>query len=226
MPTLTRHYLQPTLDFLSSLQKHNNKPWFDAHRAEYQTAKQRFEEFVDVFIDEFRSVEDFENLSAKDCLFRINRDVRFSKDKSPYKTNMGATIALGGKYSIRAPYYIHVEPPNRSFLAGGVYAPTPDQLAALRRHIDHDPAALRAVVADRGFKKHFGTLAGEQLKSPPRGYAADHPAIDLLKFKQFIVMHPRTDQEVLSSRFLAHTVDVFTALKPLLDWLNQALVQN
>ena len=181
MTTFPRHHLQPTLDFLLALQKHNNKPWFDAHRDAYQEAKQRFEEFVDAFIDEFRSIEDFADLSAKDCLFRINRDVRFSKDKSPYKPNMGASIALGGKHSIRAPYYIHLEPPDKSFLAGGVYMPTPDQLAAIRQAIDRDPEKLKAAITSRPFKKYFGTLSGEKLKTPPRGYASDHPEIELLK---------------------------------------------
>jgi uncharacterized protein (TIGR02453 family) len=224
MTALPRQQLQPTLDFLLALQKHNNKPWFDAHRAEYQAAKQRFAEFVDTFIDEFRSIEDFADLSAKDCLFRINRDVRFAKDKSPYKPNLGASIALGGKHSIRAPYYIHLEPPNKSFLAGGVYAPTPDQLAAIRKAIDRDAEPLKAAINHRAFKKYFGTLSGEKLKTPPRGYAADHPEIELLKFKQFITLHPLADKDVLSPRLMSHTVEVFVALKPLLDWLNLVLV--
>jgi uncharacterized protein (TIGR02453 family) len=224
MTTFPRHHLQPTLDFLLALQKHNNKTWFEAHRAGYQEAKQRFAEFVDTFIDEFRSIEDFADLSAKDCLFRINRDVRFSKDKSPYKPNMGASIALGGKHSIRAPYYIHLEPPDKSFLAGGAYMPTPDQLAAIRKAIDHDPEKLKVAITSRPFKKYFGTLSGEKLKTPPRGYASDHPEIELLKAKQFITIHPLSDKDVLAPRLLSHTVEVFAALKPLLDWLNASLL--
>lgn len=224
MTTLARNHLQPTLDFLRALQKHNNKPWFDAHRVDYLEARQRFEDFVGTFIDEFRPIEDFENLTAKDCLFRVNRDVRFSKDKSPYKPNMGASIALGGKHSIRAPYYIHLEPPNKSFLAGGACAPTPDQLAALRRSLDRDPASLTAILSAKPFKKYFGTLSGEKLKTPPRGYASDHPAIELLKYKQFTTVHPLADKDVLAPRLLSHTVEVFAALKPLLDWINASLL--
>jgi uncharacterized protein (TIGR02453 family) len=218
--------LQPTLNFLRVLQAHNNKPWFQAHRAEYEAARQAFEDFVDDFIQEFRSIEDFENLSAKDCVFRIYRDVRFAKDKSPYKPNMGASIALGGKHSLRAPYYIHVEPPDQSFLAGGVYMPTPDQLAAIRRAIERDPSGLKAAIGSKPFKKHFGSLTGEQLKTPPRGYAADHPEIELLKYKQFVTISALTDQDVLSPRLLARTMDVFTALKPLLDWLNAVVLPS
>lgn len=218
--------LKPALDFLSALQAHNNKSWFQAHRAEYDVARQAFEAFVDDFIQEFRSIEDFENLSAKDCVFRIYRDVRFSKDKSPYKSNMGASISLGGKHSLRAPYYIHLEPPNKSFLAGGVYMPTSEQLAAIRRAIMRDPTGLKAAITSKPFKKYFGALSGEQLKTPPRGYPADHPEIELLKYKQFITGHALTDKAVLSPGLLKHTVEVFTALKPLLDWLNDAVLPS
>ena len=216
--------LKPTLDFLLALQANNNKPWFQAHRAEYETARQCYEDYVDYFIQEFRAIEDFEDLSAKDCVFRIYRDVRFARDKAPYKPNMGASIALGGKHSLRAPYYIHIEPLDKSFLAGGVYMPTPEQLAAIRQAIDRDPSKLKAAIGSKPFKKYFGSLSGERLKTPPRGYSGDHPEIELLKYKQFITGHALTDKDVLSPRLLARTVEVFTALKPLLDFLNDALL--
>lgn len=218
--------LKPTFDFLLALQAHNNKPWFQAHRVEYEVARQCYAEFIDDFIQEFRLIEDFENLSAKDCVFRIYRDVRFAKDKAPYKPNMGASIALGGKHSLRAAYYIHIEPPGKSFLAGGVYMPTPDQLAAIRRAIDRDPSKLKAAIGSKPFKKYFGSLSGEKLKTPPRGYPADHPEIELLKYKQFITSSALTDKDVLSPRLVAGTVEVFAALKPLLDFLNDAVLPS
>ncbi len=218
--------LKPTLDFLRALQAHNNKPWFQAHRTEYEDAHQRFEDYVDDFIQEFRSIEDFENLTAKDCVFRIYRDVRFAKDKSPYKPNMAASVALGGKHSLRAPYYIHIEPPDKSFLAGGVYMPAPDQLAAIRRAIDRDPSRLKAAISSKPFKKHFGALSGEKLKTPPRSYPADHPEIELLKYKQFITAHDLSDREVLAPRLVTQTVEIFAALKPLLDFLNDAVLPS
>ncbi len=226
MPTLPRLHLKPTLDFLLALQANNNKPWFQAHRAEYEAARQCFENYVDGFIQEFRPIEDFENLSAKDCAFRIYRDVRFSKDKAPYRSNMAASVALGGKHSLRAPYYIHIEPPDHSFLAGGIYMPTPDQLAAIRRAIDRDPSRLKAAIRSKSFKKYFGSLSGEQLKTPPRGYDGDHPEIELLKYKQFITSYALADKDVLSPRLVARTVEVFTALKPLLDFLNDAVLPS
>jgi uncharacterized protein (TIGR02453 family) len=218
--------LKPALDFLLALQANNHKPWFQAQRAEYETARQCFEDYVDDFIQEFRVIEDFENLAAKDCVFRIYRDVRFARDKAPYKPNMGASVALGGKHSLRAPYYIHLEPPDKSFLAGGSYMPTPAQLAAIRRVIDRDPAGLKAAIGSRPFKKYFGSLSGEKLKTPPRGYPGDHPEIELLKYKQIIAGHALTDKDVLSPRLLSHTVEVFAALKPLLDFLNDAVLPS
>ena len=220
----TATQLKPTFDFLAALKKHNNKDWFEAHRAEYEEARQRFADFVDAFIDEFRPIEDFADLSAKDCMYRINRDVRFSKDKSPYQTNMGASIALGGKHSVRAPYYIHLQPADESMLAGGAYAPTPEQLAAIRSAIDRDPAALKKIVNAKPFVKAFGPLSGERIKTAPKGYERDHPAIELLQYKQIVAAHPLTDKVVLSSNLVAHTVEVFAALKPLLDWLNTILL--
>jgi uncharacterized protein (TIGR02453 family) len=218
--------LKPALDFLLALQAHNNKPWFHAHRADYETARQCFEDYVDDFIQEFRVIEDFEGLLAKDCVFRIYRDVRFARDKAPYKPNMGASVALGGRHSLRAPYYIHLEPPDKSFLAGGSYMPTPEQLAAIRRSIDRDPTGLKVALGGRPFKKYFGSLSGEKLKTPPRGYPGDHPEIELLKYKQFIAGHALTDNDILSSRLLSHTVEVCAALKPLLDFLNEAVLPS
>ena len=218
--------LKPALDFLSALQAHNNKPWFQAHRAEYETARQCFEDYVDDFIQEFRAIEDFEDLSAKDCVFRIYRDVRFAKDKSPYKPNMAASVALSGKHSLRAPYYIHLEPSDKSFLAGGIYLPTPEQLAAIRQAIVRDPVRLKAAIGSKPFKKYFGSLSGEKLKTPPRGYPGDHPEIELLKYKQFITGHALTDKDVLSPRLLSRTVEVFAALEPLLDFLDDAVLPS
>ena len=218
--------LKPALDFLLALQANNNKPWFQAHRAEYDAARQCFEDYVDDFIQEFRAIEDFENLAAKDCVFRIYRDVRFAKDKSPYKPNMGASVALGGKHSLRAPYYIHLEPSDKSFLAGGIYLPTPEQLAAIRQAIVRDPVRLKAAIGSKPFKKYFGSLSGEKLKTPPRGYPGDHPEIELLKYKQFITGHALTDKEVLSPRLLSRTVEVFAALEPLLDFLDDAVLPS
>lgn len=224
---LPRNHLKPALDFLSQLKAHNNKAWFDAHRAEYDLARRRFEDFIEIVIDEFRPVEDFENLTPKDCLFRINRDVRFSADKSPYKINFGASLALGGKHSRRMPYYIHLQPGDQSLLAGGLYMPTPEQIGRVRAAIAANSTPLRKLLRAKAFVEYFGVVTDEtegRLKTAPKGYDRDHPDIDLLQFKQWAVMHPLTDKQVLSPDLLPYTIKVFKALKPLNDWLNSILL--
>jgi uncharacterized protein (TIGR02453 family) len=218
---------KPAFDFLSALKKHNNKVWFDAHRADYEAAKQDVEEFIEAVIDEFRPIEDFENLTPKDCLFRINRDMRFSQDKSPYKINFGASLALGGRHSRRMPYYIHLQPGNESLLAGGLYLPTPEQIGKVRAAIAADSRPLRKILRGKAFVENFGVITDEtagRLKTAPKGYGRDHPDIDLLQFKQWSVMHPLTDKEVLAPDLLPRTIKVFKALKPLNDWLNAILL--
>src|SRR5215510_11241128 len=130
--------LKPVLDFLSDLKKHNNKEWFEKNRAAYETAKANFEALVDQLIGEYGKIENLGGITAKDCVMRIYRDVRFSKDKSPYKTNMSATIAPGGKKSTSLGYYLHLQPHNETLIAGGMYMPTPEQLARFRSAIDRN----------------------------------------------------------------------------------------
>src|SRR5919199_2897449 len=143
--------LKPTLDFLGKLKQNNNKAWFDANRARYEEARAQFEDFVQLLIAEINKFDDLGALSAKECIFRINRDIRFSKDKSPYKTNMGASIAPGGKKSTRQSYYVHIAPHDRSFLAGGLYMPTPEQLAKFRQAIDRDAARFKRIINAKDF---------------------------------------------------------------------------
>jgi uncharacterized protein (TIGR02453 family) len=215
--------LKPTFDFLSDLKQHNNKPWFEQNRAAYELAKARFESFVDELILAYGGIEDFGGITAKDCVMRIYRDTRFSKDKSPYKTNMGATLAPGGKKSERLGYHLHLQPNDQSLIAGGLYMPGPEQLAGFRQAIDQDAAPFKAILMDKEFKKYFGTLEGEKLKSVPQGYSREHPEIDLLRFKQVVVVHHLSDETVLSPKFGTHTIKVFTAMKPFLDYLNMIL---
>jgi uncharacterized protein (TIGR02453 family) len=227
MTSLTRNQLQPVFEFLSALQAHNTKAWFDAHRADYDAAKQAVEALIEAVIDEFRPIEDFEDLTPKDCLFRINRDVRFAKDKSPYKINFGASLALGGKHSRRMPYYIHLQPGNQSLLAGGLYMPTPEQIGKVRAAIAADSAPLRKILRGKAFIENFGVVTDEtegRLKTAPKGYDRDHPDVDLLQFKQWAVTKPLTDKAVLAPDLVAQTVKVFKILKPLNDWLNSILL--
>src|SRR5215212_3171464 len=138
--------LRPVLDFLSDLKRHNNKAWFEENRAAYEIAKTCFESFVDQLIGEYEKTEDLGGISAKDCIMRIYRDTRFSKDKSPYKTNMSATIAPGGKKSTSLGYHLHMQPHSETLIAGGLYMPTPEQLAKFRRAIAQDAAPFKAIL--------------------------------------------------------------------------------
>jgi uncharacterized protein (TIGR02453 family) len=213
--------LAPILDFLSELEKNNTRPWFEDHRREYQLAKDSFEELVNQVIDEYRPVEDMGGLRAKDCMMRIFRDMRFSKDKLPYRTSMAASIAAGGRKSGRIAYYLHLESHNRSMIAGGLYMPEPEQITRFRETVSHRPWIFKSIIADPEFTQYFGRLQGEKLKTVPKGFAADHPEIELLRLKEVLATHALPDQVVLSEGFTTHIVKTFTALKPFLDYLNE-----
>ena len=216
--------LKPTFVFLNSLSKNNNREWFEQHRAQYETAKGQFELLIDELIMAYSDVEDFRGVTAKDCVMRIFRDVRFSKDKTPYRISMGASIGSGGKRSTRMAYYVHLEPHNKSMIAGGLYMPEAAHLAAFRTAIDRDASQFKKIVNDKEFKKYFGSIdANEKLKTAPQGYAKDHPEIDLLRLKQITAAHLFTDEQVLSKQFPAHAIKTFTVMKPFLDYFNEIL---
>jgi uncharacterized protein (TIGR02453 family) len=215
--------LKSVLDFLSDLKGHNNKAWFEEHRSAYDTARTNFENFVDQLISEYGRIDDTGGITAKDCIMRIYRDTRFSKDKSLYKTNMGATIAPGGKKSTSLGYHLHMQPHDETLIAGGLYMPTPEQLTSFRSAIDRDAAPFKAIINDKEFKKYFGTLEGEKVKTVPQGYTREHPEIELLRFKQVVVVHRLSDEMVLSPKFRTHVIKTFIAMKPFLDYLNATL---
>ena len=212
--------LKPTINFLAELEAHNNKVRFEEQRADYLVAKNNFENYVDGFISAFRPIEDFGDLAAASCIFRINRDVRFSKDKSPYKTNMGAHITHGGRKSGTIGYYIHLAPHGECMIAGGLHMPSPEQLNKFRQAIDRDASRFEKIVGRKEFVQTFGKIDGEKLKTAPQGFARDHPAIEWLKLKEIVASHRLTDKQVVSADFLPHTVEVCKALKPFIDYLN------
>jgi uncharacterized protein (TIGR02453 family) len=216
-----------TIDFLKGLKKNNNREWFEANRKKYEAARADFASFIQSVID-IHSKKDpsIKNLSAKDCMFRINRDIRFSKDKSPYKTNFGASINKGGKRPHDYPgYYFHLEPGN-SFAGGGLYMPMPEELKKLRQEIDYNFDGLKKILAAKNFKRIYGDLDhSEELKLSrvPRGYEQDHPAAEYLKLKSHIAMVPVTDKELLSHQLVKRTVAAFEALQPLITFIEGSL---
>lgn len=217
--------MQEVIAFLSNLKENNNRAWFEENRPRYEAARDEFADLIQELIFRANSLMPLGNLSARECIFRIYNDMRFHQDRPPYKTNMGASIQPGGRRSNRAGYYLHVEPGN-SFAAGGLYSPRGAQLRAIRKQIDEDAPALRAIVAEEAFVDAFGRLEGEKLKTSPRGYAADHPDIDLLNYKQFVVYHPLSRERLLAPGLADDVMGVFAAMTPLLRWLNEALDEH
>jgi uncharacterized protein (TIGR02453 family) len=219
--------MQKTLHFLKTLKSNNNREWFEVNKSSYLEAKEEFELFVDKLI---KGVHKFDkkvsaDLKAKDCVFRIYKDVRFSKDKSPYKNNMGASINPGGKKSLLAGYYFHFEP-GASFLAGGVYMPMPDILQSIRQEIDYNAEPLLKILKSASFKKHFKGLDQEdKLKNPPKGFDKEHPLVEILKNKHFIVSHPISDKDLLEKNAEVKIIEGFKAMHPFLEYLREATVK-
>lgn len=213
--------LRLTLRFLDELNQNNNKIWFDQHRSDYEAARTTFEQLIDELIDEFRVSDHLLGLTARECVARIYRDIRFTKDKSPYKTNLAAVIAPGGWRSTHLGYYISIAPHGQSIVAGGLYLPTPDQLNRFRQVIGEDAGPFKSTTDSPDFLQAFGTVQGERLKTAPKGYEKNHPEIALLQLKQITAIHHFTDQEVLAHDFPAQAARMCRAMKPFLAYLSR-----
>jgi len=212
-----------TLDFLRSLKVNNNREWFVNNRTAYLEAKENFESFVQKIINRIIDFEPIlKGLEVKSCVYRINRDIRFSNDKSPYKSHFGAFIVRGGKKNGDrfAGYYVHIETGN-SIIAGGAYMPPKPWLSAIREKIDNNPEKLIKIINAKDFKEYFGEIEGDKLKKAPKGYPSDHPNIDLLKYKSYLVVNKVTDASVLSEGYVDYVTDVLRVMKPFNDFLNK-----
>ncbi len=215
---------QQTVDFLAKLEKNNNKAWFDKNRDAYETAKADFELFVaDVQSQLAKIVPDLAEQKTKDMIFRIFRDVRFSKDKTPYKAHFSAYFSRGGRKSPDAGYYLHLQPGNKSFLAGGMWMPEGALLKAARQEIDYNFDEFKSIINKASFKKLFKELEGEKLKTLPQGYTADNAAIEYLKMKSFIVSMKQEDKVFTTKNAASKVVSSFTAMQPFVDFMNRAM---
>jgi uncharacterized protein (TIGR02453 family) len=213
-----------TFKFLKTLKKNNNKAWFDTHKESYLAAKMDFENLVEKIIVELGKIDiDISLLKVKDCTFRIYKDVRFSKDKTPYKTNMAAGFNRGGK-KVHAPgYYFHLEP-GSNFIGGGMWMPSTEELKKVRQEIDYNFKEFNSILSDKKFIKLFGKMEDENaLSRPPQGYNANNPAIEYIKMRSFIVGKEIPDETVLSKNLLKEIMTTFITMKPLIDFLNKAL---
>ncbi len=216
------------LQFLTALKAHNRKDWMDDHRPAYSAAKADFVELVrQVLVGLAEQDPEIARarLEPRKCLFSINRDVRLSPDKSPYKTSLGAWFNFGGKALPTAGYYLAIEP-GASFLAGGMYLPPPRELAAIRQEIDYNLTNFEQLVQEPTFLSQVGNLQQTHiLQRPPKGYRADNPALKHLRLKSFIGSRTLSDQQVLAASLTKHLLTTYRSLQPLVLYLNRAMNQ-
>ncbi|MCX2741081.1 DUF2461 domain-containing protein [Pontibacter anaerobius] len=213
-----------TLSFLADLAQNNTREWFADNKPRYEKARKNYISFLDELLQEMQHFEPAaRGQHGKETVFRIYRDVRFSSDKRPYKDHFGAYVAEGGRKSILPGYYLHLAGNNKSFLAGGLWYPPAPELKAVRQEIDYNLDAFKALVESEEFRKKFGGIEGEQLKTTPKGYDRDNPAIYYLRFKSWNAVMPLPDETVLRPDFLQVVLDGFQALKPLNDFLTQPI---
>ena len=215
-----------TLSFLKVLKKNNNKPWFDNNRDKYLDAKNNFEEFVASLLSKMISIdEDLKDLLPKNCTFRINRDIRFSKNKTPYKINLSASFNKGGKKSIYAGYYFHLQPGGNSFVGGGLWRPEPVELKKLRQEIDYCFPEFKKIIGAQAFKKNYGELEREEnqmLVNVPKGYEKENPAADFLRMKSFVATKNIADADLTNPKLAKEVIQSFKALQPLIKFINRS----
>lgn len=213
--------LQTSFKFLKKLKENNNREWFNTHKTEFQAEQQFVETFAEELLGKLSKHDLIETPSGKKSLFRIYRDTRFSNDKTPYKTNWSGAFRRATKQR-RGGYYFQLEPGN-TFIAGGFWGPSPEDLKKIRDDIAFDPAPLRKILKSKSFISNFGALEGEQLKTTPKGFDAGHEGIDLLRYKQFLLIKRFTDKEALSDTFLKEADLTFQAMRPFFDYMSDVL---
>ncbi len=221
MPTLNPTIPLSSLEFLKELKENNNREWFNARKEEFLAQQAEIEKFADALLTNLNAHDLIETVSGKKSLSRIYRDTRFSKEKIPYKTNWSGGFSRATKQR-RGGYYFHIESGN-SFIAGGFWAPNADDMKRIRDDISFDPAPIRKILNSKSFISTFGALQGEQLKTTPKGFDANHEAIDLLRYKQFLLIRSFSDDQVLSPSFLDDASETFRNMRPFFDYMSEVL---
>ena len=211
--------------FLKNLEANNNRDWFNANKADYTAAHENTVAMAEAILNKMQNHDVLETVSGKKSIFRIYRDVRFSKNKAPYKTHWGGYLKRAGQER-RGGYYFHLEPGGKSFVGGGFWGPNADDLKLIRAQIAQDPDRLREVLNAPAFKKMFGTMGGDAVKTAPKGYAKDHPAIDLLRYKQYLLTTKLTDKQVLSANYPDLVVEAFMGMRPFFDYMSDILTTD
>lgn len=213
-----------SMDFLILLKKNNNRDWFSANKNKFITEQNHIEYFANALLIELNSHDVIETLTGKKSLHRIYRDTRFSKEKTPYKTNWSGSFRRATKQR-RGGYYFHIESGN-SFIAGGFWSPNPEDLKRIRDDFAFDDAPIRKILKSKNFISTFGTLKGEQIKTTPKGFNANSKAIDLLRYKQFLVIRKFTDKEVLAASFFKEANQTFKNMRPFFDYMSEVLTTD
>lgn len=208
------------LDFLSELEKNNNRDWFTENKKRFENHQKAVKAFFQEVNDEFGKQDSIEKMQ----IHRIYRDIRFSKDKTPYKINFSVSFDRT-KPHLRGGYYLHIQP-GGSFVGGGFWEPNAEDLNRIRKEFEMDDEEIRAIIADPNFKKYFGELKGEELKTAPKGFDKTHPAIDLIRKKQYLISRSFTDKEVTSENFKAEVLATFKAMRPFFDYMSEVLGTN
>jgi len=212
--------MKKTFEFLKRLEKNNNREWFASYKAEYESVVKENKAFFNEIYDKLRKNDNIKGLH----IFRIYRDVRFSKDQTPYKTNFGAGYSRV-KPMLRGGYYIHLEPGN-SFVGGGFWGPDAKDLLRIRKEFEINTQEIEKITSDKTFVSYFKEIQGEEVKTAPRGFDKSHPAIDLIRKKQYVVMRKFTDQEVVSEGFQKEALLTFLAMRPFFDYMSEVLTTD
>lgn len=211
---------QPTLNFLKSLSQNNNKAWFEQHKPDFIVAQNQIKDFYGQLFERYRHSDTLDYHK----IYRIYKDVRFAKDKTPYKTHFGGVFHRV-KPQYRGTYYLHIEPGN-SFVGGGFWGPEAHDLLRVRKEFEADAASIQKIINQPDFKNAFGGFQGEAVKTAPKGFDKDHPNIELIKWKQYIVGHAFTDAEVMDKNFADNVLYHFRLLKPFFDYMSEVLTTN
>lgn len=213
-----------TFNYLKLLNQNNNRDWFTENKPLFKSENESFILFADAVLNEMKKYDNIETLSGKKSVFRIYRDIRFSLDKTPYKTHFSGSFRRATKL-LRGGYYFHIEPGN-SFVGGGFWGPNSADLLRIRKEIALDASELKSILADKKFLQTFGELNGDKVKTTPRGFDKNHPDIDLLRFKQFIISKKFSDKDVLKPDFYLQIVDVFNTMRTFFDYMSIVLTTD
>jgi uncharacterized protein (TIGR02453 family) len=210
-----------TLTFLEELRKHNTREWFAEYKKDYENARREFSKLIDISAEELNLTDVIESKK----IFRINRDVRFSKNKSPYKHNLSGFFTRAS-ITRRGGYFLSIEPGGKTVVGGGFYAPEKEDLLRIRREFEMDVSEIEKVTSDQNFIRHFGRLRGEALKTAPRDFDKEHPNIKWINMKQFYAFREFTDMEVIDASFPKEVSNTFLAIRPFFDYMSDVLTTN